>query len=138
MQTQSLKFKIISVSVAITALVVTLLGATLYFTEIKPLQGQVSQSLQDEMQTFIDGQMDLKVQGAIIGSAMLSLEQKIKDAAQTGNTEEIYPLLKTMKADYAAKTNFRGVFTEIIDAQGQSLLRSWKLDQKGGDRCHRQ
>ncbi|CAN8140296.1 methyl-accepting chemotaxis protein [uncultured Thiomicrorhabdus sp.] len=86
------------------------------------------------MQTFIDGQMDLKVQGAIIGSAMLSLEQKIKDAAQTGNTEEIYPLLKTMKADYAAKTNFRGVFTEIIDAQGQSLLRSWKLDQKGGDR----
>ncbi|CAN8140298.1 hypothetical protein THIOSC13_1810010 [uncultured Thiomicrorhabdus sp.] len=41
MQTQSLKFKIISVSVAITALVVTLLGATLYFTEIKPLQGQV-------------------------------------------------------------------------------------------------
>lgn len=136
MQTQSLKFKIISVSMVITALVVAIIGSTLYFTEIKPLRSQVSQDLQSEMKTFIDGKIDLKVQGSIIGSAMLTLDQKVKDAVRSGNTMEVYPLYKSMKADYADKTNFRGVFSELIDANGQSLLRSWKLDEKGGNRLN--
>ncbi|BBP47120.1 hypothetical protein THMIRHAS_24930 [Thiosulfatimonas sediminis] len=134
MQTQSLKFKILSVSLAVTLLVLVLLGSTLYFTEIKPLKSQVSLDLQNDMQTFIDSKIDLKIQGGIIGSAMLSLNQKVKDAVRNADSTEIYPILKTVKDDYAAKTNFQGVFIEIINAAGDSLLRSWKLDQPGGKR----
>jgi len=134
MKNQSLYSKVILVSLAVTLIISLLLGFNLYVTQVKPVESEVKSKLEEQMQAYINSKIDLKIQGGIIGSAMLSLNEKVKEAVITGNTDEIYPILKSVKADYAKKTNFQGVFIEVIRANGDSLLRSWNLDQPAGNR----
>lgn len=136
MKNLSLNQKVILVSLVVALLISVVLGLMLYNSQVKPVKGQVEQKMINQMQTFVDGKVDLKIQGAIIGSAMLTLAPQTQQALEEKDQSHIYSWLKTLKKDYAEKTNFRGVFSELIDADGQSLIRSWKLDQKAGNRLN--
>ena len=129
----TLRSKILYVTAAVVTVVTLVVGLMMYTTQVAPVEKQAKQRLTEQMQTFINAKLDLKVQAGIIGATMFSLKPEVKQALKTQQLSQIRPQLRTLREDYANKTNFRGIFTEVIDAQGQSLLRSWKVDAGAGD-----
>lgn len=134
MKSQSIKQKIILVSLIVAIFVSAVIGTVMYTTQVQPLESKIKQQLTDEMQLFMDGKIDLKIQAGIIGSTMLSLQPATFALVEQQNGAAINSMLKSLKKDYAAKTNFRGIFSEIIGVDGQSLVRSWKLGEQGQNR----
>lgn len=134
MKTQSLKAKIILAALLVTTLVVVLVGTILYITQIKPLPSQIERQLTNEMQTFMDSQIELKIQSGIIGATMLSAQPLTLDALNNQDQNALRQVLAGQRDHYASVSNFRGIFSEIIDRNGQSLLRSWNLDAPSADR----
>lgn len=133
MQSNSLKTIVLMVSLSVAIVVSMGLGAFLYLNQIKPLEHQVKDNLAQQMQQFIDSKMDLKIQAGIVGATMVSLQPSTLEALKAGNPTNLKALFKTLKKDYAVKTNFRGIFSEVLDAQGQSVLRSWNLNTPGNN-----
>ncbi|AHF00370.1 chemotaxis protein [Thiomicrospira aerophila AL3] len=130
MKIKSLKHKIIFASLLVTTLVVAVVTSVMYLTQIKPLPQQVKQQLTNDMQVFMDSQIELKVQSGIIGATMLSQQPILIDALANNRQLPLRQVLANQQQHYASVTNFRGIFSEIYDANGQSLLRSWALDQQ--------
>ena len=133
MRSNSLKTIVLMVSLGVAVVVSIGLGGFLYLNQIKPLERQVKDNLAVQMQQFIDSKMDLKIQAGIVGATMVSLQPSTREALKTGNQTRLKTLFKTLKKDYAVKTNFRGIFSEVLDAQGQSVLRSWNLKSPGNN-----
>lgn len=127
----SLKTKVLLISLTVATAIAAILGGILYITQIKPLDNAIKQTLIQEMQQFIDAKIDLKIQAGIVGATMVSIQPSTFNALKTGDTTDLKALLKGLKDDYANKTNFQGIFSEVIDAQGQSILRSWNLNTPG-------
>jgi methyl-accepting chemotaxis protein len=136
MKTESLKTKIIIATLAVTTLVVSVVALTLYFSQIKPLAGQIEQGLTDQMNTFMDSQIELKIQSGIIGATMMSQQPMTLDVLNQRNTQTLSQLLKGQQAHYASVSNFRGIFSEVLDARGQSIIRSWNLDSPGANQAN--
>ncbi|MGC9386708.1 MAG: methyl-accepting chemotaxis protein [Hydrogenovibrio sp.] len=130
----SLRTKVMGISVAVMLLVTTALGSFLYLYQIKPLETQVKQDFIQSKAAYINGKYDLKIQSGIIGATMLSLQPEVFAALGSNDTESLKALLSNLKKRYAEKTNFRGIFSELIAADGRSLMRSWKLDGSHPDR----
>ncbi|BBP42291.1 methyl-accepting chemotaxis protein [Thiosulfativibrio zosterae] len=133
MQKHSLKTIVLKVSLGVALTVSLGLGTFLYINQIKPVEQHVKDNLTLQMQQFIDSKMDLKIQAGIVGATMVSLQPAALEALTTGNQAALKTLFKTLKDDYAEKTNFRGIFSEVLDAQGKSVLRSWNLNSPGND-----
>jgi len=136
MKNLSLNQKVIFVSFLVTIIISGILGILLYLGQVKPVKGKVEAQFINEMQAYANSKLDLKLQGAIIGSAMYSLSPQVKQALLAKDKQAVYEFLKTLKKDYAEKTNFRGVFSEVIHADGQSLIRSWNLDTETSNRLN--
>lgn len=124
---KSLTTKIVYASALVAGSLALVLGSVLYVTQVSPVQQRVEAGLTQEMQVFIDSKIDLKVQSGIIGATMLAL-QPLTHQALNGNRSELTPIFKGMLQDYAKVTNFRGIFSEVVNTNAQSLLRSWQLD----------
>lgn len=102
-------------------------------TQLSPVQQRVETALSEDMKVFIESKIDLKVQSGIIGATMLALQPQTHQALQ-GQPNQLNPLFKTLLKDYAKVTNFRGIFSEVVNTDAQSLLRSWQLDGGRVDR----
>ncbi|UQB42113.1 HAMP domain-containing protein [Thiomicrospira microaerophila] len=136
MRNHSLKTKIILATLGVTTLVVAAVALTLYLSQIKPLAGQIEQNLTNEMSTFMDSQIELKIQSGIIGATMMSQQPMTLNALNQRNDRALRQVLAGQQAHYSSVSNFRGIFSEILDAQGQSLLRSWNLDTPGANQAN--
>ncbi|WP_321277474.1 methyl-accepting chemotaxis protein [Thiomicrorhabdus indica] len=136
MKNLTLNQKVMFVAFIVTLIIAAILGLMLYNSQIKPVKSNVESQFISELTAYSNSKMDLKIQGGIIGSAMLSLSPDVQQALQNTDKQAVYNFLKTLKKDYADKTNFRGVFSELIHADGQSLIRSWKLDEDAGNRLN--
>ena len=136
MKSLSLKQKIIIVSLIIAFIVSGIIGLVMYTSQVKPLENKVKNQLITDMQLFMDGKVDLKIQAGIIGATMLSLQPATFRLVEQNQPNQLKTLLKSLKKDYAGKTNFRGIFSEIIDSDGNSVMRSWKLNASGSNRLN--
>lgn len=130
---QSLRTKIIYASAIVATALSIILGSILYFTQVKPVEERVEQALVQDMQFFIDSKIDLKVQSGIIGSTVIALQPETRELLR-GGRDQLSPTFSSMRDDFAAITNFRGIFSEIVDTRSQSLLRSWNLNGQVIDR----
>ncbi|WP_052501699.1 methyl-accepting chemotaxis protein [Thiomicrospira microaerophila] len=136
MQTQSLKTKIIFATFAVTTLVVSAVAIILYLSQIKPLAGQIERDLTQNMSTFMDSQIELKIQSGIIGATMMSQQPNTLDALNRRDDQALRQVLAGQQAHYSSVSNFRGIFSEILDARGQSLIRSWNLNAPGANQAN--
>ena len=136
MASLSLKRKLIFASVIVAIVVSSIIGLILYNSQIKPLESEIKQSLIQDKIGFMESKIDLKIQAGIIGATMLSLQPSTQQVVESNDPTILNGLLKTLKKDYADKTNFKGIFSEIINQDGQSIVRSWKLGEIGGSRMN--
>ncbi|WP_127470505.1 methyl-accepting chemotaxis protein [Thiomicrorhabdus aquaedulcis] len=133
MQFHSLKAKVMAISVVVATVVSIAVGSVLYITQVSPVNAKAQDTLKVQMAQFIDGKIDLKIQSGIIGATMISLQFETQQALLDQYYDPLKASFKTLKADYEAKTNFKGIFSEIITPQGQSVLRSWDLQGEPKD-----
>lgn len=127
----SLKRKIVAASALVSSVVALIVGAIFYITQVRPVEDRVMGQLYQQAESFIHHKIDMKIQAGITGSTMLSLQPAVIEALTTHRYDGLKPTLQIILDGYAQKSNFKGIFVQVIDAQGQVPLQSWKLDSEG-------
>ncbi len=128
---QTLKRKIVFASALVSSVVALVVGVVFYVTQVKPVEEKVMSQLYQQAESFIHHKIDMKIQAGITGATMLTLQPAVIDALTSHQYEPLKPTLQTILDGYAQKSNFKGIFAQVIDAQGQVPLQSWKLDSPG-------
>ncbi len=129
----SLRTKVLSIAIAIGLAISIALGIAIYQLTVAPVEGKVSKQIVAEMQDFIDGQIELKIQGGIIGSSALSIQGYIADALEVEERSELIEPLSKIRDQYRNQTNYKNIQTQLMTADGRSLIKSWNLDSYGQD-----
>jgi len=129
----SLKTKVLTIASVIGITVSVILGVMIYKTSVEPVKERVSQQIIGDMQEFIDAQIELKIQGGIIGSTALSIQKYIAEALAVEERDELIATVSHIRDQYRNQTNYKNIQTQLITADGRSLLKSWKLDSYGQD-----
>lgn len=84
-----------------------------------------------EMTSYINGQIDLKIQGGIIGSSAISIQDYISEALEVEERDELLDVFSQIRDRYRNQTNYKNIATQLITADGRSLIKSWDLDSYG-------
>lgn len=121
----SLRTKVISITSIIGLLVALIIGTLLYFSSVVPVKQQVEKDLSSKMKTYIEAQLELKIQGGIIGSTALSFHDDTISALSTQSTSAINQLIYSIRQRYADQSNYKNIKTEVILPNGQSIIQSW-------------
>ncbi|CAN8141443.1 methyl-accepting chemotaxis protein [uncultured Thiomicrorhabdus sp.] len=128
----SLRVKVITIASIVGMLVAIVIGVLLYFSSVAPVKQQVENELSTKMQTYIESQLELKIQGGIIGSTALSFHEDTITALESGYASDIEKLVYSIRQRYADQSNYKNIKTEVILPNGQSIIQSWtdKLPNK--------
>ncbi|WP_319557609.1 methyl-accepting chemotaxis protein [Thiomicrorhabdus sp.] len=129
----SLKYKIFITAVGIGLTVAIFEGATSYFSNVVPVKERVEKQMIQKMDSLIRAEIDFKVQAGIIGSSAISMETKIIEALQVEDREELVPIISGVRDHYAKQTDYKNIGTQIMTADGRSLIKSWDPESWGQD-----
>jgi len=127
----SLRAKVLTIATLIGLIISLIIGTIIYTTSVAPVKGQVENKMIEEMTSYIDGQIDLKIQGGIIGSSALSIQDYIADALEIEERDELLETFSNIRDRYRAQTNYKNIATQLITADGRSLIKSWDLNSYG-------
>ena len=105
----SLKTKVVSIAAAIGLAVSLVLGVELYQITVAPVKNEVSQEIVADMKNFIDSQLELKIQGGIIGSTAVSMDKSIVEAIQVEEREDIMKKISNIRDQYKNQTNYKNI-----------------------------
>lgn len=127
----SLKTKVL-LSAAITGLIAaTILGIVIYNTSIVPIKNTEKDRIVSQVTEYINAQINLKVQGGILGSSALSIQDNVSSALEVEDREEIIPAFKGIRDQFRNQTNYKNIKTHLITADGRSMVKSWDIDSYG-------
>ncbi|WP_319379747.1 methyl-accepting chemotaxis protein [Thiomicrorhabdus sp.] len=129
----SLKYKIFITAVGIGLTVAIFEGATSYFSNVVPVKERIDKQMIQKMDSLIRSEIDFKVQAGIIGSSAVSMESKVIEALQVEDREDLIPLISGIRDHYAKQTDYKNIGTQIITADGRSLIKSWAPESWGQD-----
>jgi len=127
----SLRAKVVSITTLIGLIVSIMVGALIYQTSVAPVKGEIENKMVKELTTYIESQIDLKIQGSIIGSTAISLQKQVASALVVEEREELIPIFAGIKDSYRNQTNYKNIATQLITADGRALIKSWDLDSYG-------
>lgn len=127
----SLRSKVISITTLIGLSVSAVIGILLYTTTVTPVKEKIESQIINEMTQYINSQIDLKIQGGIIGSSALAIQDYIAEALEVEERDELLSVFAGIRDRYRNQTNYKNIATQVITADGRSLIRSWDLDSYG-------
>ncbi len=130
---QTLTLKLVYISLFVSLLVAGGVGYVAYLNSVVPAKQQVEQKLLTKMQTFIESQIQMKVQVGIATATALTLQDNIAEALEVEEREDIIPFFKSIQPLYAEQTDYKNFIVQLITADGRSLLRSWDIEHYGLD-----
>lgn len=129
----SLKTKFLFVSIIVGVIVAVVLSTIMYLTTVKPVPDQIKHRMIGEMEDFINGQIDLKIQGGIIGSTSQTLQKGLIPGLEVEDREELMPFFSGIRDGFRSKTNFKNIAMQLITADGRSLIKTWDHNSYGQD-----
>ncbi|NPA72770.1 MAG: HAMP domain-containing protein [Gammaproteobacteria bacterium] len=132
----SLKTKVLYSATAIGFVAAILLGLVIYTTSIQPIQNAEKSRIISEMTEYINGQINAKVQAGILGSSALSTQENISNALEVEEREKIVPILAQIRDQFRNQTNYKNIQTQLITADGRSMVKSWDIKRYGQDLSH--
>jgi len=127
----SLRAKVLTIAALIGFIISLIIGTIIYTTSVAPVKGQIEDDMIKEMTGYIDGQIDLKIQGGIIGSSALAIQDYIAEALEVEEREELLDVFSGIRDRYRNQTNYKNIATQLMTADGRSLIKSWDLDNYG-------
>ncbi|MBN2866864.1 MAG: HAMP domain-containing protein [Thiotrichales bacterium] len=130
-QQLSIKSKILSISTLVGFIVALASGVTMYMSIVKPVPQKIEHEMLKETTSYIQSQVDLKVQGGILAGTALSLQKELINALVMEERDELLPFFDNLSQAYAGKTNYKNIKSQLITADGRSLIRSWDLENYG-------
>ncbi|BCN93466.1 hypothetical protein THMIRHAM_12510 [Thiomicrorhabdus immobilis] len=129
----SLNTKVILSASIIGSLAALVIGIVIYNTSIVPIQQKEKTRVIKQMTTYINDQINLKIQAGILGSTSLSIQKSLADALEVEERAEVVPLLASIRDRFKNQTNYKNIQTQLITADGRSLVKSWDTDSYGQD-----
>ncbi len=129
----SLKTKLLLISSSLGVVISILLGVVIYNTTVAPVKGQVSDRVITDMEEFIQAQINLKIQGGILGSSALSIQPRMAEALEIEDREELLDAFAGIIDQFKNQTNYKNIQTQLITADGRALIKSWDIDSYGQD-----
>lgn len=127
----SLRAKVLSIAAIIGIIIAVIIGSIIYTTTVSPVKGQVEDKMIEEMTSYINSQIDLKIQGGIIGSSALAIQDYIAEALSVEERDDVVNFFGNIRERYRNQTNYKNIATQLITADGRSLIKSWDLDSYG-------
>ncbi|MEA1987734.1 MAG: cache domain-containing protein [Pseudomonadota bacterium] len=127
----SLKTKVLLSSIAIGLIAASILGVVIYNSSVAPIKQEEKNRVINEMTDYINAQINLKIQAGILGSSALSIQQSIVEALEVEEREEIIPVFASIRDQFKNQTNYKNIQTQLITADGRSLIKSWNIDSYG-------
>jgi len=127
----SLKTKVLISASTIGLVAASLLAVVIYNTSIVPIQKEEKERVITEMTDYINAQINLKIQAGILGSSSLSIQNQIIEALEVEEREEVLPMLSGIRDQFKNQTNYKNIQTQLITADGRSMVKSWNLDSYG-------
>lgn len=129
----SLRAKVVSITTLIGLIVSIIVGGIIYQTSVAPVKGKIESKMIKDLTTYIESQIDLKIQGSIIGSTAISMQKEVSSALEVEERETLLPIFAGIKDSYRNQTNYKNIATQLITADGRALVKSWDLDSYGQD-----
>ncbi|MDA3807513.1 MAG: methyl-accepting chemotaxis protein [Thiomicrorhabdus sp.] len=127
----SLRAKVVSITTLIGLIVSVIVGSIIYQTSVAPVKGAIEHKMIKDLTTYIESQIDLKIQGSIIGSTAISMQKQVASALVVEDRAELLPVFASIKDRFSNQTNYKNIATQLITADGRSLVKSWDLDSYG-------
>jgi len=127
----SLKTKVLISASVMGLIAASLLAVTIYSTSIVPIQKEEKERVITEMTDYINAQINLKIQAGILGSTALSIQSTVVEALEIEERDEIVPVLSGVRDQFKNQTNYKNIQTQLITADGRSMVKSWNLDSYG-------
>jgi len=118
---------------AIGLVAASILGIVIYNSSVAPIKEEEKVRAINEMTDYINAKIDLKIQAGILGSSALSMEQSIAAALEVESREDVIPLLSGVRDRFKNQTNYKNVQTQLITADGRSMVKSWDIGNYGQD-----
>ena len=129
----SLKTKVLISATSIGVIAAIILGIVIYNTSIVPIKEKEKNSVIQDMTKFINAQLDLKVQAGIMGSTALSIEKEFINALEVEERDDILSTVANIRDQFKNQTGFKNIQSQIITADGRSMIKSWDIDNYGQD-----
>ncbi len=127
----SLRAKVVSITTLIGLIVSVIVGSIIYQTSVAPVKGTVENKLIKDLTTYIESQIDSKIQGSIIGSTAISMQKEVTESLMMEDRGAIVPIFEGIKELYRNQTDYKNIATQLITYDGRALVKSWDLDSYG-------
>jgi len=127
----SLKTKVFLSAIAIGLIAASILGLVIYNSSVAPIKQEEKNRVINEMTDYINAQINLKIQAGILGSSALSIQQSIVEALEVEEREDMLPVFAGIRDQFKNQTNYKNIQTQLITADGRSLIKSWDIDSYG-------
>lgn len=131
MKNSSLKSKVIAVASVVGLVVAIILGSMQYMMNVAPVEQKISQQLISEMERFVTVQIEQKIQGGIMGATAVAIDPGVAEALEVEDREVMLDRVANIRDQYRGQTNYKNIQTQIITADGRSLIKSWDLKSFG-------
>jgi len=129
----SLKTKVLLSAIAIGLIAASILGVVIYNSSVAPIKQEERNKVINQMTDYINSQINLKIQAGILGSSSLSIQQSIVEALEVEEREDMLPVFAGIRDQFKNQTNYKNIQTQLITADGRSLIKSWDIDSYGQD-----
>ena len=129
----SLKTKVLLSAIAIGLIAASVLGIVIYNSSVAPIKEEKKVILINEMTDYINAKLDLKIQAGILGSTALSIQKSVVQALEVEEREEMIEVFSGIRDQFKNQTNYKNIQTQLITADGRSLIKSWDIDSYGQD-----
>lgn len=127
----SLKTKLLVIATFLGIVISVFWGFIIYATSVAPIKDKVSNQIISDMEEFIQAQINLKIQGGILGSSALSIQPRIAEALEVEEREELLDAFAKIRDQFRNQTNYKNIQTQLMTSDGRSLIKSWDLDSYG-------
>ncbi|MGE4501415.1 MAG: methyl-accepting chemotaxis protein [Thiomicrospira sp.] len=130
-QQSSLNTKVISLAAVVGFVVSLAIGVMMYVSTVQPVKSNIEARLFYDMKTYVDAQIDLKVQSGIMGATAMTLQRDVMESLVVEDRETIAPLFAGVRDGFRTKSIFQNIATMIMTADGRIMMRSWDLENYG-------
>lgn len=130
-KTRSVYRLLVSITVAIVMLSFLLIGSIFYWKVLTPIEVEVFAEATRQMRYNLDMRLESKVDSVVSIAQSLARQKMLVEGLRDQNRDQLLEAIQSIGTDYAKVTQYKSIRSQVMNAEGVILARSWDANYQG-------
>ncbi|MBD3727806.1 MAG: hypothetical protein IE936_12180, partial [Moraxella osloensis] len=135
-KTRSVYRLLVTITFMIVTLSFLLIGSIFYWKVLTPIEADLFAEAHKQMHYNLEMRLESKKESVISIAQGVARQKLVVDALLTNDKEKAFEAIASIGSDYAKVTQHRNTRSQVINAEGMIIARSWDKNFSGGKAPH--